>query len=271
MIRMKRRDFIVSSSLALGFSQRTAFGADAVVDETVEEQQKGDPEARYEFIQYNPSAIRAMATREPNGRATFQKWDKELPQKLITVSERFLGSSRDTTPDQISEFLELFGLPFETERGPLAFCAAGLSYCALSAFIPPPEDPAAPAPQKAQRLHQFKQLMPDIDHYYFYPTVSCLDMFHIAAGRRRWISHKQKPKTQPKPGWVVLFDWSDSGNADHCGIVTGATDKVVSTIEFNTSGTAGGSQRDGGTVSRKERSYKHTLGFIVTDQTPHKV
>jgi hypothetical protein len=260
---MNRRHFFTASTLALlHMTQREADAVQALREES----QKGDPDAPYEILRYDPESIAALARRE-DGRAVFQPWDKDLPAKLITTAEQFLGSSRDTTPEQITEFLALFGVPFKTEKGPVPYCAAGLSYCALSAFKLPSKA-NEPIPTKPQLMFQLKQIMPDLSHYYFYPTVSCLDMYHIAAGLRRWIGHKSEPKTIPRAGWVVLFDWSGRGNPDHCGIVTGATQKVVSTIEFNTSGQAGESERDGGTVSRKERSYKHILGFIKTDQKP---
>ncbi len=109
--------------------------------------------------------------------------------------------------------------------------------------------------------------MPDLEHYYFYPSVSCVDMYHIAAGKRRWVDVRAGANVLPKPGWIVLFDWNKQGTPDHCGIVQAATKQNLATIEFNT--TVGkGSQRNGGTVAEKIRNYEFVIGFIITDAKP---
>lgn len=109
--------------------------------------------------------------------------------------------------------------------------------------------------------------MPDLEHYYFYPTVSCVDMYHIAAGKRRWFTRNVKSGDLPKPGWIVLYDWNKRGTPDHCGLVQQATKDILVTVEFNTS-TDEGSQRNGGTVAQRTRTYDYVAGFIVTDATP---
>ena len=264
---MLRRTFISAIGCAL---PAASFALGAIAGESgsgnTTERQKGDPNVPYEFVTFDGSMIRSMAERS-EGRATFQPWDKNLPAKMLTTAQDLVGVSRDTHPQQVAEFLDLFHEPFKDSRGYVAFCAAGLSYCALWAFAAN-VFPNLDMQNKLLSQYQFRSLMPDVDHYYFYPTVSCIDMFYIAAGRHRWVDRAQEPKVVPKPGWVVLFDWSKSGMPDHCGFVVFATEAALSTVEFNTSGPSGGSQRNGGTVALKSRGYEYVRGYIRTDTVP---
>jgi hypothetical protein len=227
----------------------------------VTEQQKGDPDLPYEQVTFDPEAIRRLAVHP--GKASFEKWDAHLPTAMITTARDFLGFSRASNPDQITEFLALFGLPFRDKNGYLAFCAAGISFCALMAYA----NVVKPGYDKKRRLDQFRKLGPDLEHYYFYPTVSCVDMYHIAAGKRRWVDHKTSPTTVPSPGWIVLYDWNHRGSPDHCGIVQHATKNKLFTVEFNTVPDAG-NQRNGGTVAERTRDYDFVSGFVVTDSRP---
>ena len=262
---MKRRQFIQSTGATLLAAWQCA-NATTAPRNVVTERQKGDPDAEYEHVSFDGDVVRKMAER-PGDRAVFEKWDKALPSKMLGAAWDFVGVSRDTTPDRVSEFLKLFDLPYKDDNGYLAFCAAGVSYCALQSYVKSTGAPWNDSNQQS-RLYQLQRLMPDLDHYYFYPTVSCVDMYLIAAGRHRWIELKTPSIPVPKPGWVALFDWRGTGTPDHCGLVVSGTKDKVSTIEFNTSGTAGGSQRNGGTVAQKERSYKYIKGFVVTDRAP---
>src|SRR5262249_29868620 len=74
---------------------------------SVKEQQKGDPDEQYEYVTYDPEAIAKIAVH-PEGKAVFQPWKKDLPERMITTARTFIGCSRSGTPDQISEFLGLF-------------------------------------------------------------------------------------------------------------------------------------------------------------------
>jgi hypothetical protein len=226
------------------------------------ERQKGDPEDQYETVTYDPAQIAALSRM--SGRAIFEPWQRALPGGMLTRARTFIGNSRVKTPGQIAEFLKLFRLDLKDANGAyVAYCAAGISYCAILAFAEAAGKPLL----GQQKLTTLRTLAADVDHYYFYPTVSCRDMMNIAEGRRRWISRRSQPSVLPKPGWIVLFDWERSGNPNHCGIVQNATASRVFTVEFNTSVTTG-DQRNGGVVAAKEREYDYVLGFIATDQAP---
>ena len=226
-------------------------------DDIVSERQKGDPDDTYEFVSYDPDKIAKLATKPPN-KAIFEPWLKNLPDAMITTARTFLGCSRSSTPDQITKFLGLFDLQLRDRNGYVAYCAAGISFAALTAY--------ANALRKAgtDELKRLRGVAPDLEHYHFYPTVSCVDMWNIAKGKRHWIRHA-RGNANPTRGWIVLFDWGGRGAPDHCGIVQQATEQEIKTIEFNTTVTTNGSQRNGGMVAEKSRPYDHVLGFIVTD------
>jgi hypothetical protein len=258
-----RRDLIVSAASALvGMTVHPSTQNPALESE----RQKGDPEDDYETVTYDPAQISTLSNM--SGRATFESWQRGLPAAMLTTARTFIGHSRTTTPAQIAEFLQLFYLDLKDKKGVyVPYCAAGISFCALLAFA---QAAGKPLPAK-QKLTVLRTLAADIDHYYFYPTVSCRDMMNIAEGRRRWISRNAQPRIIPKTGWIVLFDWEKGGNPSHCGIVQNATDSKVFTVEFNTSVTAAGNQRNGGVVAAKERQYDYIVGFISTDQAPPAV
>jgi hypothetical protein len=230
----------------------------------ITEDQRGDPDITDEYITFSPSAIRKIATSL--GKATFEEWDANLPLSMITTARSFIGSSRKTSPEEIAQFLGLFDLPLSTANGYVPFCAAGLSYCALKTYASRLSHSGSVSAGAISR-DRLRKLMPDLEHYYFYPTVSCVDMYHIAAGKRKWVAYDAKSPHLPKQGWIVLYDWNKRGIPDHCGLVQQATKEALVTIEFNTS-TGEGSQRNGGTVAQKTRTYDSVTGFVITDAKP---
>jgi hypothetical protein len=227
-------------------------------DDLVTEQQQGDPDAPIEYVTFSPSRIGRANVN--SGKATFEKWGPTVPISMISVARGFIGFTRTANPEQIAKFLALFDLPLRSDRGDVAFCAAGLSYCALAAY----SNSLSGASTETFRVERLKRAMPDVEHYYFYPTVSCVDMYHIAAGKRHWIDRKLQPHVLPSPGWIVLYDWNHTGIADHCGLVQSASERGLVTVEFNTA-TGEGNQRTGGVIAEKSRTYDQVLGFVKTD------
>jgi hypothetical protein len=226
----------------------------------VTEAQKGDPDDEYEQVTFDPEAIRQLSDR--SGRATFERYDAALPRAMLAAASGFIGASRTRTPERIAPLLALFGLPLRDRTGGnIAFCAAGVSYCALSAYA----DAVQRGVAASARLEAFRRLAGDVEHYYFYPTVSCGDLALIAKGKRRW----RASTVVPRPGWIVLFDWTHRGTPDHCGIVQAASATSLFTVEFNTSAGAG-DQRNGGVVAERDRTPHRGLvaGYIATDVAP---
>ena len=229
--------------------------------EAASEDQRGDPDSPSETIEYDAGDIRRLNTRQA-GRAFFEKWVPDLPQKLVSKALEFEGINRQNSPARIAQFLNLFGIAMRNPAGKFeAFCAAGISYCAIAAYASDVRGAIDPK----ELTTNYRSLAADVDNYYFYPTVSCQDMWNIAKGRHSWVASNPKAPDPPKPGWVVLFDWDNKGRPNHCGLVMRADGNKVYTIEFNTSSS---DNRNGGAVATRERDYTHIVGFIRTDKKP---
>jgi len=222
-------------------------------DDFIVEQQRGDPGLKPETLRFNKS----VASRAANAKATFEVRKPAFGAALIKTAQQFIGSTRTTAPDRVTEFLALYDLPLKDDTGYVPFCAAGLAYCAAMAYAE-----LLGKSYRANPLRTFKDILPDIDHWYYYPSPSCVDMYMVAAGKRRWVPVSAK-KIIPKPGWIILFAWDRPGSANHCGIITGGDVNRLRTIEFNTSGSVNGSQVNGGAVVERDRAYnKQVMGFI---------
>lgn len=261
-----RRTMIASTARAFMAWPLRGFLQDSPVTEVTEEY-KGDPDLPVETVTFNPAAISAISDPTTSGRAVFDRYEPMLPGGMLAAARLLVGSSRTTTPAVITEMLGLFGLPLKDRNDKfLAYCAAGISFCALTAYA----NAVKPGYDPAKKGDVLRSLAPEIDRYYFMPTVSCPDMWNIAKGRRRWQDKAQG--VVPKPGWIVLFDWEKRGRPNHCGIVQNATANSVFTVEFNTSQqNTQGSQRDGGVVASRTRTYEFILGYIKTDLAPPNI
>ena len=54
---------------------------------------------------------------------------------MLKSASAYVGTSRNNNRAQITEFLRIFGLPFEdADRKPVPFCAAGVVYAAIEAY-----------------------------------------------------------------------------------------------------------------------------------------
>lgn len=65
-----------------------------------------------------------------------------------------------------------------------------------------------------------------------------------------------------QPGDLICFDWDGDGVADHIGFVEANRGGYVQTIEGNTSGSANGSQANGGGVYRRTRSWDGVIAVM---------
>jgi|SRR5579862_1183695 len=153
--------------------------------------------------------------------------------------------------------LEVFDLPFQTSADkPVPFCAAGLVYITAVAYLQHWGQEAS--------FENLQGVLPEIDHYHFFPSPSVWDMYYVALGKRRWVP---VGSSIPRPGWLVIYDFGKG--ADHVGLVLSATAQGIHTFECNTSGTVNGSQQNGGVITTKNRGFQNVKGYIRTDlQTP---
>lgn len=224
------------------------------------EEQRGDPDVPYEQLAFDSASVRTLVFGTQ--KASFAPHTPEFSTRLIATAATLVGRSRSTHRNDIAAFLALFRLPFEANGSPVPYCAAGLAFAAASAYA----DLLSMPVTEFDRLRKYRSILADLEHWYFYPSPSCWDMYHIAAGKRRWVA--QGSEVVPKPGWVVIFDFGKG--ADHCGIVESADKTGIRTIEFNTSVVRNGDQRDGGVIAKKDRPYGLVKGYIRTDDPPPK-
>jgi hypothetical protein len=173
------------------------------------------------------------------------------------------GISRSTNKQRVTEYLNLFGLNFADPNGhPYAYCAAGLSWVACEGYCQMDPRVAFGNPPTMD----FRRVVPSIKQFYFLPHPSCLNIVAYSKTAGNWIDRS----TVPLPGWLVFYNWSGGGTAEHVGIVESSSTSTLRTIEFNTSIPAGGNQSDGGAVARKNRdeARKFVIGYVATHSKP---
>jgi len=223
-------------------------------DAIVSEAQAGDP-GPMETLKFNPvETLNAVHVYGGKPKAAFEKRIVDIRGALVAEALKHVGESRASSRDKIQNYLDVFELPFAINGKPIPFCAAGISFVALSAY----------ARQKGisdLRAINLTKFLGDVDHNHFYPSPSVLDMKYTAMGKRRWIPRGQAVgQLNPRPGWLVIFDWNHDGTPDHVGLVESFGGGVLNTIEFNTSAA---DNRDGGAVARRKRTMNQTVqGFI---------
>lgn len=245
------------SLIAASLASRAKAQTEAEANAQLVEQQFGDEGMVAEQLRFNPFEVQRLygATK-----AQFRPRIKNFSERVLDVARRYVGKNRQNAEIDITRFLNVFNLGFRYNSGELVpFCAAGLSYIAALAYIEALGEASGTPP-----LSQLRSTLPDIDHHHFYPSPSVLDMYHVAAGKHRWLARSEAKKVLP--GSLVIFDWNKNGGANHVGMVERVGANVVHTVEFNTSSTAAGSQRDGGQIAVKERPLDQTIkGFIATN------
>ena len=260
----RRHSFRLIGGAAVGFAiQVRSYAAESA---KVIETQRGDVGLPTESMLYDPAAISAII--DTSKRATFEERDIDFRQHLIDEAATFVGDGRDNTPDKISDFLELFRLPLKYDNGRFVpYCAAGVAFAAASAYAKMLKMNF----DEINKVSRFRSILADIEHWYFYPTPSVYSLYHVSEGTGRWISASPSSKPVPKPGWLVVYDWSRGTNFEHVGIVESVSKDadVLHTIEFNTTEGGKGSQANGGKVARRTRVYDDTVrGFVKTDAPP---
>ncbi len=184
--------------------------------------------------------------------------EKTFALKTLSVGLGFVGTTRAKDREQITRFLELFGLGFADENGaPYSYCAAGIAYaaCKAWAFLHTP-----PLPTDLESLKAYRE---EIARHYFLPSASCGVMISDARQRGTWVSKAQVEPGAAQPGWFVFYDWQEDGTADHVEIVRGANPLQLRTLGFNTTQPGvDGSQGNGGAVARRVRPYRRVFGCI---------
>lgn len=85
-------------------------------------------------------------------------------------------------------------------------------------------------------------------------TASCLEMLE-------WFEKRKQVVKEPQAGDIVFFKYpTNNRRTNHVGLVVSVHDKVINTIEGNTSNTAQGSQDNGGMVAQRNR-YSNIVAY----------
>lgn len=85
-------------------------------------------------------------------------------------------------------------------------------------------------------------------------TASCLEMLE-------WFEKRGQIVKTPQPGDIVFFKYSTNNRrTNHVGLVVSVHDKIINTIEGNTSNATNGSQDNGGMVAQRNR-YKNIVAY----------
>ena len=165
--------------------------------------------------------------------------------------------SRETDRARVTEYLNLLGLDFADRQGvPYRYCAAGLTWAVCRGYC----DLNGIAYTDANRAVMLRSVLGDIGKYYFRPSASCQTILDDAHARHTFASVSEAPR----PGYLVLYNWSGGQHAEHIGLVDSVQAGTLHTIEFNTTAADGPNQGNGGAVSRKRRPLKFVIGYART-------
>lgn len=253
---MDRRELLVAGSAAVCAGLAPAFGAPPTGAVRVGFE-RGDPAATADPAYFDQPLIDTLVNDAQ--KKVIPDPIADFPQRLVERAVTYEGVNRfDQSWTKIRDMLAVFGCPFEHDNGKrvyTAFCAAGIGYCACSLYA------------KSSQLKDLQAMIGVVDFHNCWPSSAVWRMAQVANSKGRWKA--AGAGVVPKPGWIVCFDWSggvQKDAVDHCGVVVSADAVLIHTLEFNTSGNAAGSQRDGGVVAKRDRHYNSVVkGFIVTD------
>ncbi|MGQ3071311.1 MAG: CHAP domain-containing protein [Ferrovibrionaceae bacterium] len=227
-------------------------------DKVINVVQFGDPNLPRETLVYNP--VRIMNAVNGVQKASFEPRIRDIRARLVAECAEHVGENRQNNRAEISEYLGLFNLPFNSNGTNVPFCAAGISYFAVKLY----------ARQKGIGEYStvaLRSFLSDVDRQHFYPSPSVADMKNVALGKRRWLARAEAIGNQaPRAGWLVVYNWGGTGVPNHVGLVESVQGNQLRTIEFNTSVTTGGSNTDGGHVARRTRPLDSKVeGFILPE------
>lgn len=221
----------------------------------VSEKLSGDPGSIEEDLIYSPTHV-DLAIDSARGIG-IPKPSAEFAAELMRVSASYVGMTSSEHREEIIKWITLFRIPPLQENGSLQkFCAAGLSWASCQAYCN--IDPGRRAYNEQSSQDVFYDTLSDINQFYFKPHCSVNMMMKDAQGRNTW-----KPSSvNPKPGWLVVYDWNQDGWPDHIGLVQQRDDNILFTIEFNTTSGRSGDQSNGGRVASRRRELKFIKGYI---------
>jgi len=245
---ISRRDMLASVTLAVVTSHASS--------EVITELQSGDPGQRAEHLVFDTAVMKTMLS---GNRASLEPRFPDFRERLLKEASSWVGKNRANNKEEISTLLRFFNLPFSNEKGPIPYCAAGISYVAAMVYA----RKAHPTGEITSAT--LSNFVAEVERYHFYPTPNVRGIQLVGEAKDNWVPavNSEKKLAKPRPGWLVLFNWDGQ---NHVGVVENVLKDRLQTIEFNTSpeGVAG-SQRQGGAIARRNRPYpsKYVRGFMA--------
>lgn len=248
-LHISRRDVLVSVALAAV--------AGSAFSEIITELQAGDPGQTPEELVFDSAVMKSMLS---GNRASLEPKLPDFRERLLKEASSWVGKNRADDKEEISTLLRFFNLPFSNDKGPIPYCAAGISYVGAMVYA------RKVYPTGEITSGTLGNFVAEVERYHFYPTPNVRGIQLVGEAKDNWVPavNKDKGPAKPKRGWLVLFNWG--GNQNHIGVVENVLKDRLQTIEFNTSAEGvAGSQRQGGTVARRNRAYpsKYVRGFLA--------
>jgi hypothetical protein len=249
-----RRRTVITSMLGTSLLAASSLRVSAQGASIQEESQSGDPGAPVENVAVNESEIEDLLRIVAFNH---KKDAKELSLKTLSIASSFAGQDKWHNPQMVRDFFYAFGMDAgEKPQSFLAFCAAGLCFCASKAYCEINPYPVEPG------LDNIKEAMSDINKFFFRPNPLVRVMQKDADLRGKWIPQSNISPNLLQAGWPIIFSWAHDGVANHIGLVEAQDGNEVATIEFNTRVGNNGDPSTGGHVAKKRRSMDDVLGVI---------
>jgi hypothetical protein len=273
---MRRRDFCLLSAAVIASSRHlsSAEAQDADQLQFAPEPQRGDLDMPVETLSITTQQFAAL-NREVTSLAIPQpaaltgyvrESDRIFSEQVLKVAAAEIGVARSTKPDRVTEYLKLFGFGFKYSNGQyVPFCAVGAGWAVCKAYCdlaPLPTDHYKQLTYKpADEVQQFKSVFLAVSG--LSPlSANCGVIQKTAQTTQKWWG----ADVMPRPGWLILYNWSGGKDPEHVGIVESATAASLTTIEFNTTFETGPKKGEPGVVDRKDRQKysKYVLGYVST-------
>jgi len=255
-----RRDFVKSALLASAFPSSPCESAQA--QEQLEEEQAGDPDRPPRTVVFNPKAIDVVV--DPGKSLGLRKDPQQIAQQILRIGESNVGISEDSNPEFVETLFKVLNVPSRKNDGTLQpFCAAGVSFAACTAYCD--IDPSKISHDETNVVRVFRDVLSDINKFYFLPHCATRYMVEDSKRRGTWVDASRN-RVAAHPGWLAFFSWRRNKLPNHVGIVK-SSHGGLKTIEYNTSSGSGGSQSNGGVVASRDRTadMDYVMGYIAID------
>jgi hypothetical protein len=225
----------------------------------VSAEEQSDFDEPVETLTFDRNRVEAPLRYKSKGP---RKDAQDFATRMLAISQEYAvaGICRSNAEAQITQFLQLFGLPFKENGVPTRYCATGISFAACRAYC---DTPPQLAYRKESPLPVLEAVLTDINKYYFMPSPAVWIMRDDAVKRGAWI---KEGTVGPKKGWLIVFSFRKDKFPSHVGIVSGIAKSSIETVEFNTTRQVSGSQSNGGCVAQKTRQLARggIIGYIKT-------